>query len=66
MSLFPFPGGNHQFKVPRPRGSTVHMFESWLGGIYKHVASEGGGGGVKNLRKPGNKVATKGGRRGQK
>ena len=35
-----------------------HMFESRLGGIHKHVATEGG---VKNLGKPGNKVATKGG-----
>ena len=31
-----------------------HMFESRLGGIHKHVATEGG---VKNLGKPGNKVA---------
>ena len=34
------------------------MFESRLGGIHKHVATEGG---VKNLGKPGNKVAMKGG-----
>ena len=35
------------------------MFKSRLGGIHKHVATEGGG--VKKLGKPGNKVATKGG-----